>query len=267
MLPADTDVKSWISARSHAAGVDGVRLGQAIRALRRHRGWTQVDLARRARVSQASISRAETGQASRLTMRTVERVAEALGARLSVRVYWHGEELDRLLDAAHAGIVDQVVAILVANGWEVVPEATFNHFGERGSIDVLAWHPGHRALLIIEVKSVVPDVQALLGGVDRKARIAPALAEARGWRVRTISSVIVLPDDRTARRRVESFAATFDRAYPARTRDVRRWMANPAEAIAGIMFLAAIQRTDPRQRVRAVGTHPRAGTVRSGPGS
>ena len=105
-------------------------------------------------------------------------MAEALGARLSVRVYWHGEELDRLLDAAHAGIVDQVVALLVANGWEVVPEATFNHFGERGSVDVLAWHPIHRALLIIEVKSVVPDVQALLAGVDRKVRIAPAIARS-----------------------------------------------------------------------------------------
>ena len=177
-------------------------------------------------------------------------MAEALGARLSVRVYWHGEELDRLLDAAHAGIVDRVVAILVANGWEVIPEATFNNFGERGSIDVLAWHPGHRALLIIEVKSVVPDVQALLAGVDRKVRIAPAIAAERGWRVRTVSKLIVLPDDRTARRRVEAFASTFDRAFPARTRAVRRWIASPVEAMAGIAFLPAIQRTGPRHRVR-----------------
>ena len=230
--------------------MDGVRLGQAMRALRRHRGWTQDELARRARVSQASISRVEGGGASRLTMRTVERVAEALGARLSVRVYWHGEELDRLLDAAHAGIVDRVVAILIANGWEVIPEATFNNFGERGSIDILAWHPGNRALLIVEVKSVVPDVQALLAGVDRKVRIAPSIAEERGWPVRTVSKLIVLPDDRTARRRVETFAATFDRAFPVRTRAVRRWIASPLATMAGIMFLPATQRTDPRQRVR-----------------
>ena len=183
-------------------------------------------------------------------MRTVERMAAALGARLSVRVYWHGEELDRLLDAAHAGIVDQVVAILVANGWEVIPEATFNNFGERGSIDILAWHPVHRALLIIEVKSVVPDLQALLAGVDRKVRIGPEIALERGWRVRTISKLIVLPDDRTARRRVEAFAATFDRSFPARTRAVRRWIARPDEAMAGILFLPAIQSTGPRHRVR-----------------
>ncbi len=234
--------------------MDGVRLGQAMRALRRHRGWTQDELARRARVSQASISRVESGGGSRLTIRTIGRIAEALGARLSVRVYWHGEELDRLLDAAHAGIVDQVLAILVANGWEVIPEATFNNFGERGSIDVLAWHPVHRALLIIEVKSVVPDVQALLAGVDRKVRIAPAIAAERGWQVRTVSKLIVLPDDRTARRRVDAFAATFERAFPARTRAVRRWMARPAEALSGILFLPAIRRTDPRHRVRPAAT-------------
>ena len=244
--------------------MDGVRLGQAMRALRRHRGWTQDELARRARVSQPSISRVETGDASRLTMRTVERMAEALGARLSVRIYWHGEELDRLLDAAHAGIVDQVVAILAANGWEVFPEATFNHFGERGSIDVLAWHPVHRALLIIEVKSVVPDVQALLAGVDRKVRIGPTIAEERGWRVRTVSKLIVLPDDRTGRRRVEAFAATFDLAFPARTRAVRRWMASPTEALSGIMFLPAIQRTDPRHRVRPCTARGRAESGGSG---
>lgn len=197
-------------------------------------------------------------------MRTVERMAEALGARLSIRVYWHGDELDRLLDAAHAGIVDQVVAILVANGWEVIPEATFNNFGERGSIDVLAWHPGHRALLVIEVPSVVPDVQALLAGVDRKVRIAPAIAEERGWRVRTVSKLIVLPDDRTARRRIEAFAATFDRAFPARTRALRRWMANPTEAISGILFLPATQRTDPRHRVRPTTARQSARSGRSG---
>ena len=45
-----------------------------------------------------------------------------------------------------------MVRLLVAAGWEVVPEATFNEFGERGSIDILAFHPKHGALLVVEVK-------------------------------------------------------------------------------------------------------------------
>jgi transcriptional regulator with XRE-family HTH domain len=230
--------------------MDPVRFGLSIRALRRRRGWTQGELAAKAGVSQASVSRAERGEAWRLTVRTLQRVAEALGARMALRLLWQGEQLDRLLDAAHAGLVDQVVSILSLNGWEVVPEATFNHYGERGSIDVLAWHPGHGALLIVEVKSVVPDVQALLAGLDRKVRIAPRLAAERGWRVASVARLIVLPDDRTARRRVAAHAATFDLAYPARTRAVRRWVGRPAGPLAGVLFLSASPSTTARHRVR-----------------
>lgn len=80
-----------------------------------------------------------------------------------------------------------MITILLEHGWEVVPEATFNHFGEMGSIDILAWHPSTGALLIVEVKSVVPDMQALLAGVDRKQRIGRILGLELGWRVSTVS--------------------------------------------------------------------------------
>ncbi len=236
--------------------MDAVRFGLGMRALRRRKGWTQYELAAKAGVSQSAVSRAERGDAWRLTVRTLHRIAEALGARTTMRLAWQGEALDRLLDAAHAGLVDQVMELLAANGWHVVPEATFNHYGERGSIDVLAWHPGHGALLIVEVKSVVPDIQALLSGVDRKQRIAVRLAEERGWHVRCVSRLIVLPEDRTARRRIESHAATFDRAYPARTRAVRRWIAQPIGRIAGLAFLPSSPRTTARHRV---GTQSRTG--------
>jgi len=231
--------------------MDSVRLGRSIRALRRRLGWTQSELGRRARVSQAAVSRVERGLASDVTLRTLVTITDALGARLDVRVLWHGEALDRLLDAAHSGLVDEVVRLLVAAGWEVVPEATFSRFGERGSIDVLAWHPRHRALLVVEVKSVVPDMGALLSGVDRKARLAPEIAAARGWRVASVSRLLVLPDDRTARRRVDERAATLDTVLPERTVAMRRWIRDPRGPIAGILFLPSSQSTSARQRIRA----------------
>ena len=240
--------------------MDAVRFGLALRALRRHRGFTQSDVASRARISQAAVSRAERGEAWSLTVRTIHAIAESLGARASVSLYWHGEGIDRLLDAAHAGLVDQVVSILVADGWQVIPEATFNNYGERGSIDVLAWHPEHRALLIIEVKSVMPDVQALLSGVDRKHRIGRSIAAERGWQPSSISRVIVFPEDRTVRRRVDDHASTFGVAYPARTRALRRWMRRPDGPIAGLLFLPPSQSTTARHRV---GRSRRVG----GPGS
>jgi transcriptional regulator with XRE-family HTH domain len=229
--------------------MDFVRLGIGLRAIRRERSMTQAEVARRARVSQSAVSRAERGDAGLLTGRTLTSIAEAVGARYVPKLLWRGEALDRLLDAAHAGLVDQVMEILVGNGWEVVPEATFNWYGERGSIDVLAFHPEHGALLIVEVKSIVPDMQALLAGVDRKQRIAPELAAARGWQVRSVSRLIVLPAERTARRRVVEHAATLGQAYPSRTRQVRRWLADPRGRLAGVLFLPGSQRTIARHRV------------------
>lgn len=230
--------------------MDWVRLGQGLRAIRHERGWTQTEVARRARVSQSAVSRAERGRAGTLTGETLGRIATALDARYVPRVLWQGEALDRLLDAAHAGLVDQVVALLAEHGWEAIPEATFNHYGERGSIDVLAWHPEHRALLVVEVKSVVPDMQAMLSGVDRKARVAIPVAAARGWVPRVFGRIIVLPDHRTARRRVDEHAATLDRAYPARTRAVRHWITEPTGELSGILFLPSSQRTTRRLRIR-----------------
>jgi transcriptional regulator with XRE-family HTH domain len=212
---------------------------------------TQAALARRAGVSQAAVSRAERGMARALTLRTLDRVTEGLGARINIRLLWHGEELDRLLDAAHAGLVDQVVALLTANGWEVVAEATFSIRGERGSIDVLAFHPEVGALLIVEVKSVVPDIQATLSGIDRKARLGPEIAAARGWRIRSVSKLLVLPDDRTARRRLAAHASTFALMVPLRTVAVRRWIARPGDAIGGVLFLPASPGTTARHRVAA----------------
>lgn len=241
--------ESQVSRGCHPAAVEAVRFGLAIRAVRRERGWTQAELALRARVSQAPVSRAERGSAWQIPVRTLTRIADALGARVAVRLLWQGEALDRLLDAAHAGLVDDAVTILTRHGWEVVPEATFSVFGERGSIDVLAFHPATGALLVIEVKSTVPDMQAMLASIDRKVRLAPRIAAERGWQVRSVSRLLVLPDDRTSRRRVASHAATIDRMMPFRTAAVRRGIASPGGAMGGVLFLSPTRRTAPRHRV------------------
>jgi transcriptional regulator with XRE-family HTH domain len=238
--------------------MDPIRLGLAIRALRRRSRWTQERLAAEARVSQSAVSRVERGQLRHQTLHTVERIAEALGARASVRIYWHGEDLDRLLDAAHAGLVEEVVRLLAAYGWEVVPEVTFNDFGERGSIDLLAFHPEHGALLVIEVKSVVPDMQAMLAGIDRKVRVAPKLATARGWKVRSVSRLLVVGDDRTSRRRLARHGATVDAVLPLRSVAVQRWVRRPSGSIAGVLFLPSSQSTGGRHRVRARSAHSAA---------
>jgi transcriptional regulator with XRE-family HTH domain len=226
--------------------MDRTRVGMDVRLLRRRRGWTQEQLGSEAKVSRSTISAIEHGRAERASMSTLIAVVEALGARLSMRIYWHGEALDRMRDERHAALVDRILRVMIAHAWVAQSEVTFNEFGERGSIDVLACHPGSGALLVIEVKSVVPDLQDMLSTLDRKTRLAPGLARKAGWRVRSVSRLLVLPEDRTVRRRVAHHSVTFDVVLPLRNAAVKRWLRSPDGPIAGVLFVTDVAQDDKR---------------------
>lgn len=229
--------------------MDVVRFGLGVRALRLRRRLAQAQLAASAGVSRAVIWRIERGQADRVAVHTVERVAAALGARIERRLLWQGEGLDRLLDARHAALVEHVVALLNADGWEATSEVSFNIRGERGSIDVLGFHRPTGSLLVVEIKSVVPDLQAMLAGLDRKGRLSRDVAHERGWRVVSVTRLLVLPNDRTARRRVDSHAATIRSVLPARNVEIRQWLRNPVGTAHGVMFVTDAPEVSTRHRV------------------
>jgi transcriptional regulator with XRE-family HTH domain len=214
-----------------------VVLGKSFRALRIRRGLRQTDLARLAHVSRGMISKIERGEIAAVPLRVLRAVAGALGASVDLKLRWHGEGLDRLLDEAHARLVDATVVLLREGGWDVAVEVSFAILGERGSIDVLAWHEATGSLLVIEVKSVVPDSQAMLHGLDRKARLAPQLAEERGWECRNVGRLLVAGESSTARQRISRLAATYDTALPDRNVEVRRWIRKPDGSLRGLLLL------------------------------
>lgn len=214
-----------------------MRFGTDVRLLRGRRGWTQVRLATEAKVSRWTIVEIEAGRGDRISADRLIRVIAALGGYLSIRVQYQGEGLDRLRDRRHAALVDRMVERLRDGGWEVATEVSFNSFGERGSIDILAFERTSGALLVIEVKSVVPDVGGMLATLDRKVRLSRELAEARGWQPRVIGRLLVLAEGTTQRRRVEDHAATFDNAFPSRNVEVNRWLQAPYGSFAGLLFL------------------------------
>src|SRR6185437_8595597 len=141
--------------------MDSVRFGLAVRSRRRRRRWTQTDLAIRVGCSRSAIARVERAEADRFTVRFLDRLLATLDARMLVRMLWRGEELDRLLDADHAALVEKVASMLASTGWTVQVEVTFQVRGERGSIDVLALQPATALAVVVEVKSVVPDLQSM----------------------------------------------------------------------------------------------------------
>jgi transcriptional regulator with XRE-family HTH domain len=230
-----------IRARSHAPPVDVLRFGRAIRALRRRQQLRQVDLAARAGVSQSTLSRIELGRVGRVPFAKLRAVGEAVGGEVELTVRWQGEGLDRLLDEAHAAIVEATVRYLETNGWETQVEASFAIGGERGSIDVLGWHPASRLVLVAEVKSVVPDIQSMLFALDRKARLGSAIARDRGWGASGVARVLFLAEGRTSRRRLATHAAIFAAAFPVQGRSALAWLRAPAmPPISGLAFIAVL---------------------------
>jgi transcriptional regulator with XRE-family HTH domain len=232
--------------------MDRIGFARAVRALRIRRRLTQDDLGSAVGVSRGVIAGIEQGRADKVTVARLDQVAAALGARITVRLSWNGEALDRLLDENHAEIVERVVRELRAANWIVATEVSFNVFGERGSIDVFAFQPAAGTLLVVEVKSVVPDIQATLVTLDRKARLAPRIAAEHGWRAVAVGRLLVVRDDRTARRRIEQHAVTFGTAFPDRVARVRTWLRAPdaSQPLRGLWFLTSGSPPVARQRVR-----------------
>ncbi|MEP7379312.1 MAG: helix-turn-helix transcriptional regulator [Chloroflexota bacterium] len=216
--------------------MDDQRIGRVIRALRRRRGWRQIDLARAAGCSQRTVSRAEAGHLPAL--RVLRQILAALDASLVVDIRWRAGALDRLLDEDHSAVVGALAELLGRLGWEVRVEVTYSVFGERGSYDIMAWDPTTLTLLVIEVKTDLASAEATLRKLDEKTRLAPKIArETFGWNARSTVRLLVMPDLSTLRRRIDRRASVFDRALPDRGHAVRRWLRAPSGPIAGLWFL------------------------------
>jgi len=216
--------------------VDAIRLGLQLRALRICRRWRQLDVALRARVSRGTISNIERGKLAGVSLLTLIRVAEVLGADVDVRVRWRGEQLDRLLDADHASLADAFVARLVRLGWETAMEVTFAIYSDRGSIDILAFHARSRTVLVVEIKTVIPDFQSMVSSVDRKSRLALQIAASRGWHGTTVARLLVVADGSTSRDRVARLDASLRSVFPARGGAVRAWLRAPDRPLSGLLF-------------------------------
>ncbi len=233
------------------------RVGAAIRAVRRRRGLRQSDLAREARVSTATVSRIERGHMAPLPFETTARVAARLDIRLDVIARWRGGELDHLLNAGHSAMHEQVGRLFERlPGWQTVPEASFSIRGERGIVDVLAWHATRRMLLVVELKTAIVDVQELVGTTDRKRRLARAIGAERGWPTKgaAASAWVVIADDRTNRARLAAHATVLRAAFPADGRRMRGWLRDPGAAVGVLSFM---QIASPRKGMSATGGRQR----------
>jgi transcriptional regulator with XRE-family HTH domain len=236
-----------------------LRVGAAFRAVRLRRNWRQQDVASRAAVSRGLVSLIERGHVGSVSVETQRRVGSVLEIRIDVNARWRGADLDRLLNAGHSNLAATVIEWLVAAGWDVAPEVSFSIYGERGVIDLLAWHASTRTLLVIELKTLIVDLHELIGVTDRKTRLARQIANDRGWPAVRVATLVVVSDTTTNRRRVAAHRQLLRSAYPSDGRALRGWLRDPTRAFAGLAFCSDANRssTKPRlagrQRVRTRG--------------
>jgi hypothetical protein len=250
--------------------MNGRQLARAHRALRIRQSLRQSDVADEAGVGRWKIVDLEAARVDDLKFGEVERCFAVLGANVYVAANWHGAALDRLFDERHARLVGLVVQLLRRRGWRVEIEVSFSERGDRGSIDVFAWHPVRFALAVFEIKSELGGMDPLLRPLDVKVRLAPTIANRFGWRpARSVSRIVVCPEDRTVRRQVAQHQGLLSQALPARGHDVRRWLREPDRAIGGLWFLSDVRRGDAKRNPSAIRRvrqpKPRSDEARVGP--
>lgn len=247
--------------------MDDARIGRSIRMLRIKQGLRQEDLGRAAGVSQDLVSLVERGRLDRVGLRAVEALVNRLGGDLRLTLRWRGGDIDRLLDEGHAALMGRAAGMLERGGWFVQPEVTFANYADRGSIDLLAWHPGTATVLAVEIKTELASIEEMLRTHDMKTRNALKVARERaGWEGRVAARLLVLPDSSTARRRAARQELVLRRAYPLSGVAARAWLQAPTGAAGLLMFLpftnTARGTCGPvsRRRVRA----PRVGASKHG---
>ena len=206
-----------------------------LRAIRIRKHWTQARLADRLGISQSEMSRRERALLDNCSVEDVEKWAAALNARLVLELRVDGQR--PLTDERHAAIQSWLVSFLRAAGWLVEAEVSFNHFGDRGRIDVLAYHPSLGVMLVVEIKTRLDDVQDVLGRLDVKRRVAAQLAKERGWELAAIVPALMFRENRTTRRRLAMHEALFAR-FTMRARAATAWLRHPTRPIpSGILIL------------------------------
>jgi len=195
-------------------------VGQTVRDVRLAVGWSQRGLARRSGVSQSVISRLETHRTRDVRMSVVDRLLVALGVR-----YWLGTEppniARRPTDLVHGRCSAHVARRLIAAGWQVEREVEVIGSGSHGWIDVLAFEPNARIMLVIEVKTELLDVGAIERSLNWYVRESRSASRRLGWRPDAVASALLVLESAMNDERLSASADVFRIAFPGRATGLR----------------------------------------------
>ncbi len=197
----------------------------------------------------------ERGRLEQMTLRTLRRCLTALAVDIHLQPRGDRAGYERIADERHAGLETVWARTFKQRGWQIWPEHSFSHFGERGRVDLLCWHAPTRTLGVVEIKTEIADSQSLLGLLDAKVRLGAVMARQLGLPPpASIVPILILAESMTNRRRVAQLDALFER-FEIRGPSARAWIRWPAGG-RGVLFFSganamrARERTPHRVRLR-----------------
>jgi transcriptional regulator with XRE-family HTH domain len=218
------DLVVHLGARSFA-----LQLGELVRESRLLAGWTQRELAARASVSQSVVCRVETSRAEVLDLLVVERILAALGMRAQLDIEGrHLGDRRRQRDGVHARCNGYQAGRLERDGWLTATEVEVGKEAPRGWIDLLAYRPTDRALIVDETKTEIPDMGALQRQVAFYMREAIAVANRLGWRPTRVVALVVALDTAAIADRLRQNRDLVRRAFPSPVDRMSAWIADPS---------------------------------------
>ena len=188
------------------------------------------------------------------------RILGALGVRGGLALDApHLRDRRRQRDAVHARLVAYVARWLERVGWHVATEVPIGHPIPKGWIDLLAYRPVDRALLIAELKGDLPDVGQVQRQVGFYARAAASVARPLGWRFEQLAVVVLALDSEAVAERVASNRSLIGHAFPGRVVDLEAWVRSAGARLPDGPTLAFI---DPASRRSRWLVRPTAGRQR-----
>ena len=222
-------------------------VARTVRDARRTLGWTQLELGRRSKVSRQMVGLVESGGVSP-SFEVTASLFDALGieANLVVRIPFLADRQAQR-DPVHARCSAYVQRRLESRGWLVRREIEVVHGRSHGWIDLLAFDPRTRTLLVIEIKTQLDD----LGRIERTLawyeRDAWAAARRLGWRPRRAAGWVLLLATTACDDRIRDNRDAVASAFPSRASDMLVWLMRDGDTEPHRRAIALI---DPSSRRR-----------------
>jgi transcriptional regulator with XRE-family HTH domain len=199
------------------------RIGRLIREARTLAGWTQDELAGRARVAQCRISRLERAIDADPDVAVVVRLLSAMGMRGTLELSDRAlDDRRQQRDPVHARLLGFVVKRLERAGWRVATEVPVGAGPPRGWVDLAAVRGSDG--LIGEVKGDLPDVGGLQRQVSFYTSSARLVFQSLGWAPARLATLVVALDSVPVHAQIAAARPILGAAYPGTPSAMARWL-------------------------------------------